>query len=119
MINIHSNLNEVIILSFNGNISEAIKITDYGWLLFYPCIYVFAIWDACRDAGGANDRFLFLPFVIASYLGTVGVIYSSNLKIDGFYLGPIFLPLLFIFLGFGVGMLIRIFILKNSSLQDK
>jgi hypothetical protein len=42
LINVQSNLNEVIISSFHGHITEAIFNTNYQWLLFYPCIYMFA-----------------------------------------------------------------------------
>jgi hypothetical protein len=59
LINVQANFNEVIILSFQGNIQAAIQKADYGWLMFYPCLYFFAMWDAYRDTGGANHLFLF------------------------------------------------------------
>lgn len=36
VINIQSNLNKVIIYSFQGNIQAAIEKVDYAWLMFYP-----------------------------------------------------------------------------------
>src|SRR5690606_41018458 len=51
-VNIQSNLNEVIVLSFQGDISTAVEKTNYQWLMFYPCLYFFAMWDAFKDAKG-------------------------------------------------------------------
>jgi hypothetical protein len=75
LINIQGNFNKVIILSFQGEISQAIEQADYQWLMFYPCLYMFAIWDAYRDAGGAKTPYSFLPFAFAAYFITVGVIF--------------------------------------------
>jgi hypothetical protein len=108
LINIQSNLNVVIISSFHGRIAEAIEHTDYQWLMFYPCIYLFAIWDAYRDSGGGKGRLSYLPFVFSAYIGTIGVIYSSTLKIMGVLLGPIWLSILFLILGFLFGALLRL-----------
>lgn len=55
IINDMSNLNMAIIESFYGNINKAIQLTNYQWLMFYPCIYLYAIWDACKDAGGVKS----------------------------------------------------------------
>jgi hypothetical protein len=41
LINIQANFNEVIILNFLGRTEEAIQQTNYGWLMFYPCLYFF------------------------------------------------------------------------------
>jgi hypothetical protein len=46
LVNVLSNFNKAIILSFQGDILSAIKITNYQWLMFYPCLYFFAMWDA-------------------------------------------------------------------------
>jgi hypothetical protein len=97
LINVKARLNQAIIFSFHGKIEKAIEITDYGWLMFYPCLYLFAIYDAYKDAGG-DDPFSFLPFVISAYMGTIGVIYSP------YYLGPIWLPILFLILGAAIGI---------------
>lgn len=113
LINIHSNLNFVIVLSFHGEMQRAIQETNYGWLMFYPCIYLFAIWDAYKDAGGGLAPFSFLPFIISAMLCTIGVIYSPLLTIFGVLLGPVFLPILFILLGIGFGILLRKIIIKT------
>lgn len=111
LINIQSNLNQVIVESFYGKIQKAISMTDYGWLMFYPCVYLFAIWDGYRDAGGGEKPFSYLPFVFSAYFGTIGVIYSRTLRIMGVLMGPIWLPILFLFLGAGIGVAIRSIIL--------
>jgi len=105
LINVQANFNEVIILSFQGEIVSAIEQTNYQWLMFYPCLYFFAIWDAFKDAGGGKERYSFLPFVFGAYFVTVGLIYSSNLRIFGWLLGPVWLPMLFLIPGVGIGLL--------------
>lgn len=112
-INVKSNLNSVIVSSFHGDIDKAIQQTHYNWLLFYPCVYFFSIWDAYRDAIEDHPPFLFIPFVLAAYFSTVGVIYSKSFKIIGILLGPVWLPLIFAILGLVFGMIIKkIFIHK-------
>jgi hypothetical protein len=90
LINVQSNFNLSIMYSFLGEIQNAIDVTNYQWLMFYPCLYMFAIWDAYKDAGGGIDSFSFLPFVFSAYFVTVGLIYSSNLKVFGVLFGPVF-----------------------------
>lgn len=54
LINVNSKLNLAIMYSFQGEITKAISSTNFQWLLFYPCLYLFAAWDACKDAGGSK-----------------------------------------------------------------
>lgn len=115
LINVHSNLNLAIISSFQGNIQMAVSKTNYEWLMFYPCIYVFSIWDAYKNAHGENAPFAFLPFVCAAYLGTIGVIYSSTFKPMGAFLGPIWLSILCLLIGTGLGAIVRFIIIKSSK----
>ena len=63
LINVQANFNQVILLSFHGEIGDAIKHVDYQWLMFYPCLYFFSMWDAVKDAGGGKDPYSFLPYV--------------------------------------------------------
>jgi hypothetical protein len=112
-INMGSNLNEVIILSFQGNVSGSTEITNYQWLMFYPCVYMFAIWDAYRDASEDLNPFAYIPFVCAAYFATLGLIYSSS-HIFGYLFGPVWLTLMFCFLGIGVGTIIRNILIKNK-----
>lgn len=105
LINVKANFNKAILLSFQGEINQAIEQTNYQWLMFYPCLYMFAMWDGYRDVGGMKTPYSFLPFVFTAYFLTVGVIYSSKLKLFGVLLGPVWLPILFLPLGLGVGFI--------------
>lgn len=116
LVNVLGNINEVIISSFQGDIETAIAQTDYLWVMFYPCLYFFAMWDAYKDAGGGTKPFSFLPFVFGAYFMTVGVIYSSNFRLFGVLLGPIWLPLLSIIPGVFVGFLIKKIIRKKTTI---
>jgi hypothetical protein len=107
VISVQAHLNTVIIASFRGDIELAIRETNYQWLMFYPCVYLFAIWDAYREAGGGKAPFSFLPFVISAYFVTIGVIYSKSVKIMGVLLGSVWLPMLFLLIGIGAGILLQ------------
>ncbi|WP_258567554.1 hypothetical protein [Paenibacillus anseongensis] len=98
IINLQSHLNKMIQRSFTGDVGRAIAETDYQWLMYYPCVYMFGIWDANRDADDELKPFAFLPFVFASFSATAGLIYSPYL------LGPVWLALIFCFFGVGVGI---------------
>ncbi|MBO9597357.1 MAG: hypothetical protein J7559_05995 [Cohnella sp.] len=100
-INVRSNLNLVIISSFHGNIREAIDQADYLWLMFYPCVYMFGIWDAYKDAGGGTKPFAVFPFAFGAFFGTIGVIYSEH------FLGAMWLGLCGLAVGIAVGILLR------------
>jgi len=108
VINVQANFNQVIFLSFHGEISDAIKYTDYQWLMFYPCLYFLSLWDAAKDAGGAKDSYSFIPYILTAFLATVGLIFSSKLKIFGVLFGPVWLPILFVFPGAIIGGIIKI-----------
>jgi len=114
LINVQSNFNEVILLSFHGEIDKAIQQTNYQWLMFYPCLYMFAVWDAYKDAGGGEKPFSFMPFVFSAYLVTVGLIYSPDLRIMGILLGPIWLPILSVVPGVVIGLLFKKLINQRS-----
>ncbi|GHI01356.1 hypothetical protein [Neobacillus kokaensis] len=114
LVNIQSNFNKAIISSFLGNIDTSIEQIDFQWLMFYPCLYFFSMWDAVKDANGKNEAtpFLFLPFVFAAYFVTLGLIYSTKVKLFGILLGPIFLPMLFVIPGILIGLIIKKFITR-------
>ncbi|MBO1513567.1 hypothetical protein [Metabacillus bambusae] len=107
LINIQSNFNQVILLSFHGEISDAIKHANYQWLMFYPCLYFFSMWDAVKDAGGGKDPISFLPYVFTAFFVTVGLIFSPNLALFGVLLGPVWLPILFVIPGVTFGIIIK------------
>jgi hypothetical protein len=117
LINVQANMNEVIISSFKGEINLAIEQTNYQWLMFYPCLYMYAMWDGYRDASETKAGYSFLPFVFAAYSETIGVIYSSKLKIFGIIMGPIWLPFIFLPLGLGIGFATKIILHHFKNIQ--
>ncbi|WP_085990971.1 hypothetical protein [Oceanobacillus senegalensis] len=119
LVNVQGNLNEVILLSFQGEILKASQQADYQWVMFYPCLYIFTIWDAFKDAGGGKKPYSFLPFVFCAYFVTVGTIFSSKLTIFGIFLGPIWLPILSIIPGLLIGFLLQKFIRRLSYKTQK
>ncbi|MYL42143.1 MULTISPECIES: hypothetical protein [Virgibacillus] len=107
LVNVQGNFNEVILLSFHGEIEAAIQQTNYHWIMFYPCLYFFAMWDAYKDAGGGKKPYSSLPFVFSAYFVAVGTIYSSRLTLFGLLLGPIWLPILSVIPGLLLGFLLQ------------
>jgi hypothetical protein len=109
LVNIRSNFNEAIISSFHGDTDASIELINFKWLMFYPCLYFFSMWDAIKDANGEGDKspFLFLPFVFAAFFVTIALIYSTDIKISGVLLGPIFLPMLFVMPGVIIGLIVK------------
>lgn len=119
VINMYSNFNSAIMFSFLGEIDYAIQVTNFQWLMFYPCLYFFAMWDAYRSAMHENEELSFLPFVFSAYFVTVGLMYSTRIKIFGILIGPVFLPMLSLIPGLMIGFIIRWIILsvKKYHLQ--
>ena len=115
IINTRSNLNEIIILSFQGNTLQAVESTNYKWLMFYPCVYVYAIWDAYKDSGGPQKPFAYIPYVLSSYLGTLGVVYSSVFRVKGVLLGPVWLGILSIISGIFVGIIMQRLLMRYCN----
>ncbi|SFB14264.1 hypothetical protein SAMN04488072_10824 [Lentibacillus halodurans] len=114
IINVFGKFNEVIILSFHGEIQEAINQTNYGWLMFYPCLYFYAMWDAYKDAEGESKPYAFVPFVFSAYFVTLGLIFSPNFTLFGQLIGPMWLPMLGgLPVGLIVGGIIRWLLLKR------
>lgn len=101
LINAQSNLNEIIISSFHGEIEKTITQTNYQWLMFYPCVYMFGIWDAYKDAGGGTTPYAVVPFAFGAFFGTIGIIFSRD------FLGAVWLGIVGLFLGIAVGLLVR------------
>lgn len=118
LVNVNSHFNLAIKHSFLWEIDEAIAVTDFQWLMFYPCLYMFAMWDSYRFAMDGEEKLSFLPFVFAAYSLTVGLMLSTELRIFNILFGPVFLPMLFFLpLGLFIGYLIRILVLKASALK--
>lgn len=112
LINVNSNFNQAIMFSFLGEIPKAVNIINYQWLMFYPCLYMFAMWDAYRSAMPEKEELSFLPFVFSAYFITVGLMYSSKIKLFGVIIGPVFLPMLFVIPGLITGFIIRFILLS-------
>ncbi|MEC2074522.1 hypothetical protein P9F21_00465 [Metabacillus fastidiosus] len=112
LVNVKTNFNEAILLSFHGDIKSAIVQVDYQWLMFYPCLYFYAMWDSFKDTLKEEENYLFVPFVFGAYFVTVGLIYSSSLKLFGLLFGPVWLPFLFMFPGVGVGLLLKNLVIR-------
>ncbi|WML42027.1 hypothetical protein RCG19_10605 [Neobacillus sp. OS1-2] len=114
IINVNSLFNQAIMLSFLGKIDEAAGVVDYQWLMFYPCVYMFAMYDAYKFAEGENPRLSFVPFAFGAYFVTVGLMYSPKIFF-GVSFGPIWLPILSLIPGLGIGFIIRYIVIKTSS----
>ncbi|WP_404332280.1 hypothetical protein [Mesobacillus maritimus] len=114
LINVLSNFNLAIIYSFTGEIQKAINVINYQWLMFYPCLYMFAMWDAYRDAEGEINPYSYIPFVFGAFFLTIGLIYSTKLKVVGVLFGPVFLPMLALVPGLTVGLIIYYIVLTPN-----
>ncbi|GBG58456.1 hypothetical protein SPFL3102_02178 [Sporomusaceae bacterium FL31] len=120
LINVKANLNQAIVFSFIGDTEQAIHITNYEWIMFYPCVYSFAIWDAFRDAGGSKAAYAYLPSVFSAYFGTLGVVYSTVFAIFGILLGPILLGILGLAVGAAFGGIVKMLLtFRNNSKLSK
>jgi hypothetical protein len=115
LINVCSHFNLAIMYSFLWEIDRAFNVIDYQWLMFYPCLYMFAMWDSYRHAMPEEEKLTFLPFVFGAYFITVGLMLSPKLTIFNIQLGPVFWPMLFLPIGLLVGYLIRLVILRVQT----
>lgn len=121
IINMESNFNLAIMYSFQGQIEMALSVTNFQWLMFYPCLYFFALWDAYRRAMPDTEEFSYIPFAFSAFFVTVGLMYSPRLELFGVFFGPVFLPMLFLIPGLIVGFIIKfiwIYINKFKSLKS-
>ncbi len=112
LVNVNSHFNMVILYSFQGNIREAIEATNYQWLMFYPCLYMYAMWDAYKEAKGETPPYSYLPFVFGAYFVTIGLIYSPSFKLGKFLIGPVWLPILSLVPGLLVGNFIKCLLMR-------
>ncbi|WP_338452608.1 hypothetical protein R4Z09_12470 [Niallia oryzisoli] len=113
-INVMSSFNQAIMYSFLGKISEAYGVVNYQWLMFYPCVYMYAMYDAYKFAEGVNPRLSFVPFAFGAYFVTIGLMYSPNIFF-GISFGPIWLPMISLIPGLGIGFIIRYLLIKITS----
>lgn len=114
VMNVNSHFNQTIMYSFLGEIKKAEMIVNYQWLMFYPCVYMFSLWDGYRSAMPAEEKYAYLPFVFGAYFVTVGLMISPKVTYFQIHPGPVFLPMLFLIPGLIIGGLIRsLLILKK------
>lgn len=52
-----SHINSAIIATLTGQFQQVDAIVNYQWLLFFPSIYLFAMWDAYNDSVEMNKAF--------------------------------------------------------------
>ena len=116
VINVQAHFNMVILHSFNGEIELAIQHANYQWLMFYPCLYFFAMWDAFKDAGGGKQPYSFLPFLFMTYFLTVGVIYSAKVKLFGVLFGPLWFPIICVIPAILIGLLLMKMLNKQHTI---
>jgi len=57
IINTQANLNTAILYSFTGNFELAKQFIDYKWLLLYPAVLIFCVWDSYHIAEEQNKIF--------------------------------------------------------------
>jgi hypothetical protein len=114
VINVNSNFNQAIMYSFLWEIENAFAVVDYQWLMFYPCVYMFSMWDAYRYTLDEKIDGSYLPFVFGAYFVTVGLMLSPKIKLFNVSVGPVFLPMLFLVPGLLIGFFIRVSLKKFS-----
>jgi len=108
-----SHFNQAIMYSFLGEIDKAEAVANYQWLMFYPCVYMFSMWDGYRSAMPEDEKYSYLPFVFCAYFVTVGLMISPNVTIFQIHPGPVFLPMLFLLPGLVIGFLIKFLLAKK------
>ncbi|UII57144.1 hypothetical protein LS684_06800 [Cytobacillus spongiae] len=116
-INMFARFNLAILYSFQGEIEQALNTINFQWILFYPCLYMYALWDGYRSVMSEDEKYSYLPFVFSAYSVTVGVFYSAKLKLYGVLIGPVFLPMLFLIPGIVIGLLLKYLMIYIQSRQ--
>ncbi|WP_240545881.1 hypothetical protein [Paenibacillus artemisiicola] len=78
--NVAGNINSAIHLDFNGHHAQAVGATDFGYMLFYPGFYAYAIWDAWYYAKpGADKAKTAIPYLIGGFAGEFCAIFANRL----------------------------------------
>lgn len=105
LVNVQAHFNKAILSSFHGNIQKAIGQADYQWLMFYPCLYCFAAWDAYRDDRGKTNPYFF-TFCVCCIFCYCRTNLFTKFKNHVVLLGPVWLPILSFIPGVGVGLIL-------------
>lgn len=76
--NVLGHINKAIELDFLGYRAEAVAVTDFQYMLFYPGFYVYCVWDAWYFAkSGADKTKTAIPFLIGGFIGVLISIFGS------------------------------------------
>ncbi|MFZ7944261.1 hypothetical protein [Neobacillus sp. 19] len=113
LMNVNSRFNQAIMYSFLGEIERAEAVINYQWLMFYPCVYMFSMWDGYRSAMPANEKHSYLPFVFSAYFVTVGLMLSPKITFFQLHPGPVFLPMLSLIPGLLIGFSLKYLLIKK------
>ncbi|MCG9966669.1 hypothetical protein L9W92_01180 [Pelotomaculum terephthalicicum JT] len=89
IISVKASINLSILYSLRGQFQNASGVVNFQWMLFYPCIYAYSIWQAYNRAMEINHGLSqaekgriftntqYNGFFVGSAMGgTLGVIYS-------------------------------------------
>ena len=104
IVNVMARFNHAIMFSFLGEIQKADSVLNYQWLMFYPCVYMFSMWDGYRTAMPDKEKYSYLPFVFGAYFVTVGLMVSPKVTLYKVHPGPVFLPMMFLIPGLLMGI---------------
>ncbi|WP_428908299.1 hypothetical protein [Niallia sp. Krafla_26] len=86
--NIQARINQAIFLDFNGYHQQAVEITNFQYLLFYPGFYVYTVWDAWfTSKPGADRTKTAIPFIIAGFIGEFGTFYAPKIPLPTLTVG--------------------------------
>jgi len=123
-VNLKANINGMILHSFRGELRTSYEIVDINWLMFYPSVFLFGLWQSYNKARSINYKngieeqeepyrqeftFFFFGMVVGANCG----IYYPIL------ISPLFSGIaLAIILGI-IGHLIEKLILKMKSIEDE
>jgi len=117
VMNVCSNFNQAIMYSFLGEIEKAENVVNYQWLMFYPCVYMFSIWDGYRSAMPAHEKYSYFPFVFCAYFVTLGLMVSPKVTLFQIHPGPVFLPMMFLIPGLVIGGIIKLILMVKTKNQ--
>ncbi|WP_342430385.1 hypothetical protein [Neobacillus sp. FSL H8-0543] len=115
IVNVMARFNQAIMFSFLGEIQKAHSVLNYQWLMFYPCLYLFSMWDGYRTAMPADEKYSYLPFVFGAYFVTVGLMLSPKIDLFQIHPGPVFLPMIFLLPGLLIGYILKLFLSGKAN----
>jgi hypothetical protein len=86
--NAFGKINAAIHLDFTGLHQQAIEVTNFQYMMFYPGFYAYTVWDAWYYAKPNADKAkTAIPFLIGGFLGEIGAIFGNHLPIPTLTVG--------------------------------